>query len=52
MIGWVAHVILRHYLREGLTKGAIAERLGISRKTVTGLGQSGDRDRDLEQRRS
>jgi transposase len=49
VIGWEGRVLLRHYLDEGLTKSAIAERLGISRKTVTRLAQSGDLDRDLDE---
>lgn len=31
MIGWESRVLFRHYLAEGLSKTAIAERLGISR---------------------
>ena len=35
MIGWESRVLFRHYLAEGLSKLAIAERLGINRKTVS-----------------
>lgn len=49
MIGWESRVLFRHYLAEGLTKTAIAERLGISRRTVTRWIASGDLDRDLEE---
>ena len=49
MIGWESRVLFRHYLAEGLSKKAIAERLGISRKTVTRWIQNGDMDRDLEE---
>ena len=35
MIGWESRVLFRHYLAEGLTETALAERLGISRRTVT-----------------
>ena len=49
MIGWESRVLFRHYLAEGLSKKAIAERLGISRKTVTRWIQNGDLDRDLEE---
>ena len=34
MLGWEPRVLLRHYLDEGLSKNAIAERLGISRRTI------------------
>jgi predicted DNA-binding protein (UPF0251 family) len=34
VIGWESHVLLRHFLAEGLTKTEAAERLGISRRTV------------------
>lgn len=49
MIGWEGRVLLRHYLTEGLSKKAIAERLGISRKTVTRWIRQGDLDRDLSE---
>ena len=49
MIGWESRVLFRHYLTEGLSKTAIAERLGISRRTVTRWIQSGELDRDLEE---
>lgn len=49
MIGWEGRVLFRHYLDEGLTKRAIAERLGISRKTVTRWIQRGDLDRELDE---
>lgn len=39
----------RHYLDEGFTKSAIAERLGISRKAVTRWIRSGDLDRELDE---
>lgn len=34
MISKEDYIVLRHYLREGLPRTAVAERLGISRKTV------------------
>ena len=49
MIGWESRVLLRHYLAEGLTKKAAAERLGISRRTVSRLIRSGELDRDLDE---
>ncbi len=50
MIGWESRMLLRHYLAEGLSKNAIAERLGISRKTVQRWIQNGELDRDLDER--
>lgn len=49
MIGWEGRVLLRHYLAEGLTKTAIAERLGINRKTVSRWIRGGELDRDLDE---
>jgi transposase len=49
VIGWESHVLLRHYLAEGLTKTAVAERLGISRRTVGRWIRSGELDRDLDE---
>ncbi|MEZ4423051.1 MAG: IS21 family transposase [Gemmatimonadota bacterium] len=49
MIGWESRMLFRHYLAEGLSKTAIAERLGISRRTVTRWIQSGALDRDLDE---
>ncbi len=49
MIGWERRMLLRHYLAEGLSKSAIAEQLGISRKTVTRWIQSGELDRDVDE---
>jgi transposase len=42
-------VLLRHFLAEGLTKTEAAERLGISRRTVSRWIGSGDLDRDLDE---
>lgn len=49
MIGWESRVLFRHYVAEGLSKRAIAERLGINRRTVTRWIRAGDLDRDLEE---
>lgn len=49
MIGWESRVLFRHYLAEGLTKTAIAESLGISRRTVSRWIASGELDRDLDE---
>ncbi|MHB1193835.1 MAG: IS21 family transposase [Longimicrobiales bacterium] len=42
-------MLFRHYLAEGLSKLATAERLGVSRRTVSRWIHSGDLDRDLEE---
>ena len=49
MIGWESHVLLRHYLEEGLSRTAIAERLGMSRRTVSRWIGNGELDRDLDE---
>ena len=49
MIGWESRMLLRLYLTEGLSKSAIAERLGIGRKTVTRWIQNGELDRDVDE---
>ncbi len=48
MYDWEPRVLLRHYLEQGLSKTAIAERLGISRRTVHYWIDSGQLDRDLD----
>ena len=47
MIGWKKRVVLRHYLEQGMTKTALAERFGVSRRTVHHWIQTGQLDRDL-----
>jgi transposase len=42
-------MLLRHYLDEGLTQAAIAERLGISERTIRRWIREGELDRDLDQ---
>lgn len=49
MIGWESRMLLRPYLAEGLSKSAIAERLGVSRKAVTRWIQNGELDRDVNE---
>ena len=49
MIGWESHVLLRHYLEEGLTKTAAAKRLGVSRRTLSRWIRDGELDRDLDE---
>jgi transposase len=48
MYDWEPRVLLRHYLEQGLSKTAIAERVGISRRTVHYWIESGQLDRDLD----
>lgn len=48
MHGREQRVLLRHYLEQGLSKGALAERLGISRRTVYYWVESGQLDRELD----
>jgi transposase len=46
MFGWEPRVLLRHYLEQGLSKSAIAERTGISRRTIHHWLATGQLDRD------
>lgn len=48
MYDWEPRVLLRHYLEQGLSKTAIAERVGISRRTVHYWIDSGQLERDLD----
>lgn len=48
MIGLETHVLLRHYLNEGLSKSVIARRLGIDRRTINRWIAAGELDRDLD----
>lgn len=48
MIGLEKRVLLRHYLDRRLSHAAIAREVGISRRTVIRLVQSGELDRDLD----
>ena len=48
MHGREQRVLLRHYLEQGLSKAAVAERLGISRRTVYYWVDSGQLDRELD----
>lgn len=47
MYGWERLVLLRHLLDEGLTKAAIAERLGVSRRVIYYWIETGQLDRDV-----
>ena len=49
MIGWEKRVLLRHYLEQGLTKAAVAEQLGVSRRTVHYWIETGQLDRDISE---
>jgi transposase len=48
MYDWEPHVLLRHYLEQGLSKTAIAERIGISRRCLYKWIAHGDLDRELD----
>jgi transposase len=47
MYGWEPRVLLKHYLEQGLSKTAIAERLHLSRRTIHYWLASGQLERDL-----
>lgn len=48
MFGREQRVLLRHYLEQGLSKSEVAERLGVSRRTVYHWIGTGQLDRDLD----
>lgn len=48
MYDWEPRVLLRHYLEQGLSKTAIAERIGISRRCIYKWIAHGDLDRELD----
>ncbi len=48
MFGRETRVLLRHYLEQGLTKTALAEKLGITRRTIYHWIQTGQLERDLD----
>lgn len=50
MIGLETHMLLRHYLAQGMSKAAIARRLGIHERTIRRWIQAGELDRDLDER--
>src|SRR5690606_36583963 len=49
LIGLERRVLLRHYLDQGLSKTAIAELLGINRRTISRWIAAGELDRDLDE---
>ena len=48
MIGLNKRMLLRHFLSEGISQAAAAERLGISERTIRRWIRSGFLDRDLD----
>jgi len=48
VIDWERRVLLRHYLKQGITKTELAERFGISRQTIHPWIREGDLDQDLD----
>jgi transposase len=44
MLGKEAVIVLQHYLQEGLSKTAIARKLGVTRRTVQRYAKSGKRE--------
>lgn len=49
MHGLETHMLLKHYLAQGLSKAAIARRLAVSDRTLRRWIRSGDLDRDLDE---
>lgn len=49
MIGLKTHMILRHYLAQGLSKAEISRRLGINERTIRRWIAAGELDRDPEE---
>lgn len=49
MIDWERRMRLRHYLEQGMSRTAIAEELGISRRTIHRWIASGQLDRDVSE---
>jgi transposase len=49
VIGLEPRMLLRHFLAEGLSQAAAAERLGISERTIRRWIRSGFLDRDLDE---
>lgn len=48
MIKWETRVLLVHYLEQGLSKAAIARRLGIDRRTIHRWIAEGQLERDVQ----
>jgi transposase len=47
MHGWEQRVLVKHYLEQGLTKSAIADRVGVSRRTLYYWLESRQLDRPI-----
>ena len=50
MIGRETRVLLRHYLEQGMSKAAVARKLGISERTVYRWIAAGQVDREVDER--
>ena len=50
MHGWETRMLLRHYLQRGVSKAALARRVGVSRRTIHEWVETGQLDRDLASR--
>ncbi len=48
MIGRETRMLLRHYIEQGVSKSALARKLGISRDTIHRWIRSGELNRDLD----
>ena len=48
MHGWEQRVLVKHYLEQGLSKSAIAERVGVSRRTLYYWLEGGQLDRPID----
>lgn len=48
MIGWETKVLLKHYLEQGMSQTLLAQKLGVSRRTIYRWIQSGELDRDID----
>lgn len=48
MIGLETHVLLKHYLEQGISHTALARQLGINRRTIRRWIAAGELDRDLD----
>jgi transposase len=48
MHGWEQRVLVKHYLEQGLSKAAIADRVGVSRRTLYYWLESGQLDRPID----
>ncbi|CAN5792038.1 hypothetical protein BH23GEM5_BH23GEM5_28620 [soil metagenome] len=48
VIGRETRMLLRHYIEQGVSKSALARKLGISRDTIHRWIRSGELNRDLD----